>query len=100
MRSAVLPNVPTVSESGVPGLADVNVTGWFGLAAPPETPPAVVDLLYSSAAAVLTRDDVKARLANLSAVPIASTPAQFAAVLAKERAKWQQVIAAGKIEAE
>lgn len=96
-RSIVVPDLPTVTEAGI---ADVNVSGWFGLAAPPDTPASIVEQIHASVTAVLTRDDVKVRLAGLSAVPVASTPAQFGAVLARERAKWQQVIAAAKIDLE
>lgn len=96
-RSPDLPDVPTLAESGFP---DMNVTAWFGLAAPPGTPAALVDAIQGHAAAVLARQDIRARLAGLSAVPIASTPAQFAATLADERRKWKRVIVNSKIQIE
>jgi len=96
-RSPVLPDLPTMAESGVP---DMDVTGWFGLMAPPGTPDAVIDYLYGKIAAIAGGAEFRKRLSVIHAVPIASSPQDFGATLAKEQRKWAQVIEESGIETE
>jgi tripartite-type tricarboxylate transporter receptor subunit TctC len=90
-----LPGVPTVIESGLPGY---EVASWNGIAAPAKTPRPVIDSLNKEINAVLALPDVKQRFDELGVVPQGGTPEQLAALLAKEIAKWTDVVAKAKIE--
>lgn len=94
-RSSLMPEIPTVKESGFP---KVNVTGWFGLVAPPGTPASIVEQIHAEVAAVLARDDVRARLKSLSATAIGSSPKEFAQTLQQERSEWKTVIKNANIQ--
>jgi tripartite-type tricarboxylate transporter receptor subunit TctC len=93
-RSSLLPNVPTVSETVIPGFEAVE---WHGMFVPKGTPAPVVDKLHGALAEVLQEPEVKQRFAALGATPIGSTPAEFAAYLKQEDAKWGEVVSKGKI---
>jgi tripartite-type tricarboxylate transporter receptor subunit TctC len=93
-RSELLPNVPTVSETVIPGFEAVE---WHGMFVPKGTPAPVVDKLHQALAEVLQEPEVKQRFAALGATPIGSTPAEFAAYLKKEDAKWGEVVRKGRI---
>jgi tripartite-type tricarboxylate transporter receptor subunit TctC len=94
-RSPALPDLPTVAEAGVPGYAS---SAWFGLVAPAATPKDVVARLSAETARILQIPDVKARLADLGAEPIGSTPEQFAAHIKAEIEKWAKVIRDAHVE--
>jgi tripartite-type tricarboxylate transporter receptor subunit TctC len=88
-RSPELPNVPTIAESGVPGY---EATSWFGLFAPAGTPAPIVAQLNKAIVKVLGQADVKKKLAEQGAEPVAETPEQFAAFIQKEAVKWGKVV--------
>ena len=88
-RSPVAPEIPTVAESGVPGF---EVTGWYGLLAPRGTPAAIIDVL--SAAANRALPELRSRFADLGSEVVAGTPAQFAAFLRADQARWAKVVKA------
>jgi tripartite-type tricarboxylate transporter receptor subunit TctC len=88
-RSPLLPNVPTVSESGVPGY---DVTSWYGLFAPPGTPGAVITKLHAETTAVLKAPDIADRLASLGAQPAPTTPDAFARIVRDEIKRWAEVV--------
>lgn len=88
-RLPVLPEVPTIAESGYPGF---EVNNWYGVLAPAGTPPELVARLGSSINAVLAMPDVKARIAAVGADPAAGTPEQFAARIEREMANWTRVL--------
>jgi len=88
-RSAVLPDVPTISEAGVPGY---EATIWLGIMAPMGTPQAIVDKLNTEIAKAVTRPDVKKMWAEQGAEPMVMTPAEFAAYLRKDIDKWANVV--------
>jgi tripartite-type tricarboxylate transporter receptor subunit TctC len=90
-----LPDVPTVIESGVPGY---EVASWNGIAAPAKTPRPVIDQLNKEVNAVLALPEVKQRFGELGVVPQGGTPEELSALLTKEIAKWQDVVAKAKIE--
>jgi tripartite-type tricarboxylate transporter receptor subunit TctC len=90
-----LPGVPTVIESGVSGY---DVASWNGIAAPAKTPRPVIQLLNKEINAVLALPDVKQRFEELGVVPQGGTPEALGALLTKEIAKWQDVVAKAKIE--
>jgi tripartite-type tricarboxylate transporter receptor subunit TctC len=88
-RSGVLPELPTVAESGVPGY---EVSAWFGVFAPAGTPRAVVDRLNAEIGRALAAPDLRQRLVSQGADPVTSSPDQFAAYLKTEIAKWAKVV--------
>ena len=93
-RSAVLPDVPTAVESGVPGLV---ASSWNGLAAPGKTPAAVIARLNKDITAAVNAPDVQTKLRALNMDAQASTPAQAAELLASETRRWGEVIVRAKI---
>jgi tripartite-type tricarboxylate transporter receptor subunit TctC len=90
-RSPVLPEVPTASESGLPGY---DVTSWYGLFAPPGTPPAIIDKLNTEVATVLKAPDVAERLATMGAQAAPTTPEEFGRIVRSEIARWAPVVKA------
>ena len=92
-----LPEVPTVAESG---LAGYEVAAWFGLLAPANTPPPVVEALQGHVAAVLREPEVKGRFFELGAGPAGDTPNEFRRRTAAEIEKWRAVARAGNIRIE
>ena len=88
-RSALLPDLPTMAEAGVPGY---NVQGWNGLVGPAGLPRPVVDRLNRETVAVLRRDAVRQRLLELGAEPVGNTPEQFGAHMRAERELWGKLI--------
>jgi tripartite-type tricarboxylate transporter receptor subunit TctC len=88
-RSPVTPNVPTLSEAGVPGYESVI---WLGLMAPKGTPPAVVDRLNTEIAKIVGRPDVSGEWAKQGASGMTMPPDQFARYVADDIAKWEKVI--------
>ena len=96
-RSSGLPDVPTVSEAGVPGYEH---TGWFGIMAPAGTPKPIVDLLNAEMRALVARPDVKATWDKLGTETMSMTPAESEAFLRAELDKWTKVVKAANIKLE
>ncbi|MFL6570765.1 MAG: tripartite tricarboxylate transporter substrate binding protein [Burkholderiales bacterium] len=88
-RSALLPDLPTISESG---LAGFDANNWYGLVVPAKTPRAIIDQLNAEVTKVLNMPDVKTTLFNQGLDPAPGTPEQFGAYIRSERAKWAKVI--------
>jgi tripartite-type tricarboxylate transporter receptor subunit TctC len=88
-RSLVLPEVPTISESGLPGF---EAGAWYGLLAPGATPRTIVERINGEVVRILRLPDVQQRLhAEAFELP-ADTPEQFAAVIRAELTKWAQIV--------
>ena len=87
-RSAALPDVPTVAESGYAGFDDVT---WFGFFAPAGTPPDVVQRLNAELNRIFELDDVKTRLAQLGLSTVRNSAAEFTEVIRNEIPKWARV---------
>jgi len=88
-RSAIMPDVPTIAEAGVPGY---EATIWLGVMAPAGTPQPVVDKLNAEINKVLARPDVKEAWVKQGAEPMIMTPAEFDAYLRKDIDKWAGVV--------
>ena len=88
-RSAALPDVPTIAESGMPGFEAVS---WYALMAPAGTPDAVIAKLREGVIAAINAPEAKAALAAQGAQPVGNTPAELAAVIAADTARWAKVI--------
>ena len=87
-RSPQLPDVPAVAET-LPGLENA---GWFGLMAPAGTPREVIEKVQRDSAKVLKSDEFRGKLEQQGMVPVANTPAEFAAAIRDESKVWQKVI--------
>jgi tripartite-type tricarboxylate transporter receptor subunit TctC len=88
-RSTLLPDVPTVAESGLPGFEN---SGWFGLLVPAGTPQAIVNKIHADTVKVLERREMKERLSVQGMVPIGNTPAAFASAMQDESKRWAEVV--------
>jgi tripartite-type tricarboxylate transporter receptor subunit TctC len=96
-RSPAMPDLPTVSESGLPGFESVAI---YGLFAPTGTPKVIVDLLNREAVAVLKQPDLKEKLAVQGIEIASSTPEALGVVVRNEVAKWAKVIKDAQIKPE
>jgi tripartite-type tricarboxylate transporter receptor subunit TctC len=96
-RSATLPEVPTMIESGLPGF---EVVTWLGLLAPAGTPRGVIVKLNSAANAVMANADVRAGVAALAGDVVTGTPEQFGALIRKDSERWAKLIREAGIKAE
>jgi tripartite-type tricarboxylate transporter receptor subunit TctC len=88
-RSALMPELPTVAEAGLPGY---EIASWFGIVAPAGTPREVIVKLNAEVVKLIDSPDMRARLATLGAEPRPSTPEQFAQLIPAEIRKWARVI--------
>jgi tripartite-type tricarboxylate transporter receptor subunit TctC len=94
-RSSVLPGVPTVSESGVPGY---EATIWLGIMAPKGTPKEIVDRLNAEIEKMIARPEIRDAWAKQGAVPMTMTPDRFGAYLQQDIEKWAKVIKTAGID--
>ena len=88
-RSRFYPDIPTVSESGVPGYESV---GWFGLLAPPNTPPDIVRQINEAIVAAMDTQEFRDHLATLGAEPKPQTPDEFGRYINADVAKWSKLV--------
>ncbi|MFZ4406576.1 MAG: Bug family tripartite tricarboxylate transporter substrate binding protein [Paracraurococcus sp.] len=88
-RSTLLPEVPTIAESGVPGFDVVN---WYGLAAPRATPAPIISMLNAAVQDALADLEVMRKFAAQGLEPLPSSPEAFGAFMRAEAARWAQVV--------
>jgi tripartite-type tricarboxylate transporter receptor subunit TctC len=88
-RSALLPDVPTLRESGIDG---VEAGAWIGLVAPANTPAAIQDKIYATVVEIMAEPAVREKLTALYMEPVANTPDEFRAVIKQELDRWGPVI--------
>ena len=96
-RSAQMPELPTISEQGLPGF---EVTSWSGVAAPAKTPPAIIGRLHAEITAIVNDADMKNFLHTQGAEPALLGPEEFRAYIKADIAKWAKVIKAAGIRIE
>lgn len=96
-RSPLMPDLPTISESGLPGFESYN---WFGVFGPAGLPRPIVDRMNAGMNRVLQDPAVRARFAQLGFEPAGGTPGQFAGMVRTETAKWRKVIQEAHVKAE
>ena len=96
-RSTLLPDVPTISEAGLPGF---DVSLYYGLVAPAGTPRAVIDKLNKELKAALASEEVKKQLSQDGTEITPGTPEDYAAFIDKDEKKWSQLIKASGLEQE
>jgi tripartite-type tricarboxylate transporter receptor subunit TctC len=90
-RSALVPDIPTVNEAGVPGYSAAT---WYGMAAPAGTPRAIIDRLNSDFRKILDEPEIKAQLLAQTIEASPSTPEEFGEFIRADMAKWQTVVKA------
>jgi len=95
-RSKMLPDVPTVAESGLPGFDN---TGWFGFMVPAKTPRAVVDKLQRDTAKVLDNSQMRGQLFVQGMTPVGNQSDEFAKAIKEESAKWAKIVKERKLTA-
>lgn len=88
-RSAVLPNVPTMAEAGVPGYDAVI---WLGIMAPKNTPREIVNRLSAEIAKITSRPEVRDAWAKQGALAMAMSPDEFARFMTSDIAKWERIV--------
>ena len=88
-RSAVIPELPTVAESGYPGY---EATSWFALVAPAGTPAPIVGKLHDEIVKLLSQAETRARLAQLGVDAVGGSPAELGSIIKSDIAKWAKVI--------
>ena len=96
-RIPALPDVPTISEAGVPGF---EVTNWWGICAPAGTPRAIIEKLNRELSAIVTSSETKKRFEAEGADPLQMSPEEFGRFIAQETAKWSRVVREAGIRAE
>ena len=96
-RSLLLPDAPTVAETGLPGY---EVNSWYGLLAPAGTPREIVTRLNTEVSRALREPDARERLYSIGAEPMNNTPEEFQAYINAEMAKWSKVVKTANIKAE
>jgi tripartite-type tricarboxylate transporter receptor subunit TctC len=96
-RSPIFPELPTVAEAALPGYEAVL---HYGIVAPAGTPRPIIDTLGAALRAAVMSDDLKARLADDGAEPLASTPEEYAADIDREETKWSAIVKASGAKAE
>jgi tripartite-type tricarboxylate transporter receptor subunit TctC len=92
-----MPEIPTISEAGLPGY---ELGSWYGFFAPAGTPSAIVSQLHREMVRALSDSAVRQQFAGLSAEAVGSTPDEFRAVLKKDLVKWAKVARDANVKAE
>jgi tripartite-type tricarboxylate transporter receptor subunit TctC len=94
-RFSLLPQMPTVSESGLPGF---DMSTWWGLVAPGAVSKEIIAKLHAETVKLLKQNDVKEKIANVGAEVVGTSPEEFAAFIRSERAKYAKVVKAANIK--
>jgi len=93
-RNAILPDVPTIAEAGVP---DYHADNWWGIVAPAGTPAPIIEKLYDVAQAALKSPDLEAAFAREGASSVSMSSAEFGTYMEAEMVKWARVVKEGNI---
>ncbi|MEA2811350.1 MAG: hypothetical protein QOJ17_5491 [Rhodospirillaceae bacterium] len=96
-RNPAFPDVPTMTEAGIP---DLEISLWTGIVAPINTPPEIVSLLAQTIRQILTLDDVKKAMEAIAVEPRSTTPAEYRDLIARDTARWKEVAGAANIKLE
>jgi tripartite-type tricarboxylate transporter receptor subunit TctC len=96
-RNPAFPDVPTMTEAGIP---DLEISLWTGIVAAINTPSEIVSLLAQTIRQILTLDDVKKAMEAIAVEPRSTTPAEYRDLIARDTARWKEVAAAANIKLE
>jgi len=88
-RSSMAPNVPTLSEAGVPGF---NVSSWYGIVVPAGTPKAIIKRVHDAVVVAIRNPEVRKRFGSTDLELVGSDPEKFGTFIRSEVAKWAKVI--------
>jgi tripartite-type tricarboxylate transporter receptor subunit TctC len=88
-RTPLMPDVPTIAESGVQGF---SAESWLAMVAPPGLPADMADSLQRAIATIVALPEVKAKLASLGSDPVGGTPKQLSERMQRDSATWKQVV--------
>jgi tripartite-type tricarboxylate transporter receptor subunit TctC len=99
-RLSLLPDVPTIAETGVAGTRGFESDQWYGLVAPAGTPSDIGALLNRHVNKALESDDVRQRFAAEGAEPTPATPQAFGQLIASELVRWEKVVKSARISAD
>lgn len=91
-RSPNFPDIPTIAESGVPAFREFEVSTWFGLFAPAQTPPATVDRLNKAFVDAMRSASVREKLQKIAADPAPTTVAEFDALVRRENKRYEAIV--------
>lgn len=94
-RSAVIPELPTMTESGVPGF---DIAAWFGLLAPAGTPAPIVEKLHKELVSIVQMSEVREKMLVQGLEPATNTPEEFAAMIKNEVTRWAKIIETAKVK--
>jgi tripartite-type tricarboxylate transporter receptor subunit TctC len=96
-RSASMPELPTLAELGLP---EFEASSWFGVLGPHDMPREIVDKLHAELTRIMKVPEIRDKLTQQGADPVASTPEEFAAYIRAETAKWARVVKISGAKAE
>jgi tripartite-type tricarboxylate transporter receptor subunit TctC len=96
-RNPAFPDIPTISEAGVPGYEAIN---WYGLAAPRRTPAPIIERLHSAVTAALSSPELQRQFSAEGAEILRMNPGEFGAFMKDEMTKWERVVKEGGIKPE
>jgi len=96
-RSAVLPNVPTIAEAGLPGY---YAASWYGLLLPAGTPKSSIDILAKEIGAIMRIPEIREKMLAQGFEPVGDTPAQFGKFIGEEIPRWEKVVKKAGIKPE
>jgi len=96
-RSPLLPDLPTLNETGI---TSYDTAGWLGLFAPAATPKDVVLKLRNEVAAVISEPEIRSLIAAQGGEPVGNTPDQFAKIVSSDLAKWKHIVTVANIRVE
>ena len=94
-RSPQMPDIPSINESGIPGY---EVQSWYGLAAPAQTPPAIIDKIQRAVAKAMSHPAIVEKMQSYAADIVASRPDEFSKVLQDEQERWAAVLQKANIQ--
>jgi tripartite-type tricarboxylate transporter receptor subunit TctC len=90
-----MPDIPSINESGIPGY---EVQSWYGLAAPAQTPPAIIDKIQRAVAKAMSHPAIVEKMQSYAADIVASRPDEFSKVLQDEQERWAAVLQKANIQ--
>jgi hypothetical protein len=96
-RNPALPNLPTTAEAGLPGF---EVSEWFGVVSPANTPKFIVEKISIDIKKILSNPDTRKKLLEQGIEPVGSSPGEFSALIKSEITKWSTVVKKSGITAE
>ena len=99
-RSSLLPEVPTLREAGYPGFEEAGSDLWFGIVAPANFPPALLERIHAETIKVVRKPEMQETIRTMAYEPWTMTPAEFKAFIRNDYAKWGKVVKAASIKPE